>query len=316
MRGSFGRIIGGNMKMNRLRLWDKGRPNIPVAIFGAGQAGQMVSTWLPYGQELVCYIDNNKKIQGSSIDGIPVLALKQGLQYRPNIIYLAVLNRQAADEITKQIWSSGFEGQIRNVLFYRDAQDIRYAVIRLIAREIESRGVSGNLAELGVYQGETASELNRLFPERELFLFDTFTGFDERDLQVEREVAATGRNALAHVCDFTDTGVEIVREKLFHPQKAHFVSGYFPESISEEILSEMGELALVSLDPDLYEPVYQGLKLFYPRLAAGGAIIIHDYNSLQFPGVHKAVERYCREKNIFVVPLMDLHGTAVLMKQG
>lgn len=80
--------------VNRLSFRDKGSKNIRVAIFGAGQAGQMLSTWLPYGQELVCYMDNNKEIRGSSIDGIPVLSLRQGLRQRPNIIYLAVLNRQ------------------------------------------------------------------------------------------------------------------------------------------------------------------------------------------------------------------------------
>ena len=31
-----------------------------IAIFGAGQAGMMVRTWLPATQELLCFIDNNK----------------------------------------------------------------------------------------------------------------------------------------------------------------------------------------------------------------------------------------------------------------
>lgn len=287
-----------------------------AAVFGAGQAGRILSTWIPTDYELVCYIDNNEALQESSIEGIPVLSLERAMKRRPDIIYIGILNRQANRQIKKQISDAGFGGEIRDALFYRDSQDIRCSGIRLIAREIKRRGVPGNIAELGVYRGDTACELNRLFPERNMFLFDTFTGFDERDLQIERSVAASGRNASDHVCDFTDTGVELVREKLPYPQRAHLISGYFPESLSAETLENMGTLALVSLDPDLYKPVYEGLKIFYPMLAKGGAIVIHDYNSLQFPGVHKAVERYCREENLFVVPLMDLHGTAVLIKQG
>ena len=74
------------------------------------------------------------------------------------------------------------------------------------------------------------------------------------------------------------------------------------------------EFAMVSLDPDLYDPTYAGLRYFYPRLSRGGVIIIHDYNSYQFTGVAEAVRRYCREEGLFPVPLCDLHGTAVLRK--
>ena len=72
---------------------------------------------------------------------------------------------------------------------------------------------------------------------------------------------------------------------------------------------------MVSLDADLYEPTRQGLKYFYPRLVKGGVIVIHDYNSAQFEGVRKAVREYCEENGLIPVPLCDLHGTAVLVKQ-
>lgn len=304
------------MERKRVESSQAGGGICSVAVFGAGQAGQMMSTWLPAGHKLACYIDNDERMQGKTIEGVPVLSLTQALEQGIDMIYIGVLNRQANERIAKQISDSGFAGPVREALFYRGSQDIRRAAIRLIAREIKKRGVPGNLAELGVYRGETACELNRLFPERIIYLFDTFSGFDGRDLRIEKKVAAHGRNASGHMCDFTDTEADLVRGRLPHPGMARFVAGYFPESAPETLLGEMGELALVSLDPDLYEPVYQGLKIFYPMLAKGGAIVIHDYNSLQFPGVKKAVERYCGEEQLFVVPLMDLHGTAVLMKQG
>lgn len=72
--------------------------------------------------------------------------------------------------------------------------------------------------------------------------------------------------------------------------------------------------ALVSLDADLFKPMYEGLKFFYPRMENGGYIILHDYNNKQYKGTKEAVRMYCKEQNINVVPLCDLHGSAVIIK--
>ena len=88
--------------------------------------------------------------------------------------------------------------------------------------------------------------------------------------------------------------------------------GYFPETIPPQPLA----FALVSLDADLYQPTYNGLEYFYPRLSPGGAIVIHDYHSERFSGVCQAVNAYCYPRQLTPVPLADLHGSVVLIKQG
>ena len=280
---------------------------IRTAIFGAGQAGRMVSRWLPSSHELVCYIDNNKEKQGSSIDMVPVVSLDDALN--PDRIWIATLNTEAAASIEKQIREAGYEGTLRYAHAFRDAQDIRIAALRLIAPEIISRNLPGAIAELGVFRGEFAAELSRLFPDRDLYLFDTFEGFPESDLAKEQEV--TGGAPAWHP-DFSDTSIECVSAKLPHPEKARFVRGYFPESAKQ--LSGDETYALVNIDPDLYEPTLQGLKYFWPRMTRSGIIMVHDYNSAQFPGVRKAVQEFVRESGAMVVPLPDLHGTGVIVK--
>lgn len=307
-----------------------------IAIFGAGQAGMMVRTWLPATQELMCFIDNDKEKQGKMLDGLPVLSLEEALQLHPEEIILAILNAEAEQLIRKQIEAAGFSGDCIRLGSLRAIQDVRLSALRLHAREIEARKIPGDVAELGVYQGAFAAEINRLFPERRLWLFDTFEGFHARDLAIEAE--RTGVKAQRR--SFADTTIELVRSRLPHPEMARFVQGYFPESLDfmeaadsevtqepvnavvscssshTEQREERSELcfALVSLDPDLYEPTFEGLRYFYPRLAPGGRILIHDYTSCQFEGVKMAVDEYCRAHELFVVPLMDIHGTAVLMK--
>ena len=312
-----------------------------IAIFGAGQAGAMVRTWLPAAQEVLYFIDNDKEKQGKVLDGLPVMSLEEALWLHPEEIILAILNAEAEQLIRKQIEAAGFSGDCIRLGSLRAIQDVRLSALRLHAREIEARKIPGDVAELGVYQGAFAAEINRLFPERRLWLFDTFEGFHARDLAIEAE--RTGVKTQRR--SFSDTTIELVRSRLPHPSMARFVKGYFPESLKgldfmeasendvmqepvnvmaacsrshTEQRKESGEpcFALVSLDPDLYEPTLEGLRYFYPRLAPGGRILIHDYTSCQFEGVKMAVDEYCRAHGIFVVPLMDLHGTAVLVKQG
>lgn len=277
-----------------------------ACIFGAGQAGMMAAKWLPAEYRVECFIDNNPKKQNQKMDGVEVSSFEDALKRNPDLVWIAVLNTEAALSIKEQIEKSGFQGQILDIGDFRRYQDVRVAALRLIGQEIRERNVPGEMAELGVFRGDFSAVMNELFPDKELYLFDTFEGFDEKDIAIEEQFGTTG---MLHR-DFSNTSMELVKSKMTCPEKVHFYKGYFPETFSED----MPRLALVSLDPDLYEPVYQGLKRFYPLLNSGGVILVHDYNSLQFPGVKKAVKRFTEEEGIFVVPLMDMHGTAVILK--
>lgn len=283
-----------------------------IAIFGAGQAGLMASMWIPSSVDLLCFIDNDPKKQGTILRGFPVVSLDAALLMEPDTILLCVLNREAEKKIRTQIALSEFLGTCLSVGDLKEVQDIRLAALRLNAAEITSRRIEGDIAELGVYRGEFSMEMNRLLPDRTLWLFDTFSGFDPRDLK--EESAISGKKNCHR--DFSDTSIGEVREKLPFPRRAVFVRGYFPESLSAYpcLKEEKQKFALVSLDPDLYRPTYEGLSYFYPRLSPGGRILIHDYTSFQFEGVRHAVECYCKEHGLYVMPLMDLHGTGVLIK--
>ena len=296
-----------------------------VMIFGAGQAGRMAAAWLPADQKLDGFIDNNENLQGSMINGIPVCSLGEAVKTgMPDQIWLAVINREACHHIKDQLTNAGFTGEICTVHELRSKIDMRLASLRLLADQIRERDVSGSIAELGVYQGTFAAELNRLFPQRNLYLFDTFEGFAEEDLITERKLG--GRNAFAVAGDFSDTSVEIVLGKMSCPEYVYICQGHFPESLSGGAIQANGKTTLtagdlkaehyagVSLDTDLYEPTRAGLQYFYPRLNPGGFILLHDYHSTQYPGVHRAADEFFKEQGIYCTPIPDLHGTAVIIK--
>jgi O-methyltransferase len=85
--------------------------------------------------------------------------------------------------------------------------------------------------------------------------------------------------------------------------------GWFPET-AEDIDERF---AFVSIDADLFEPIYRGLLFFYPRLEKGGYIFVHDYNGKMY-GARDAVQRFSREFNVPYVPLNDVCGSAIFTK--
>lgn len=167
--------------------------------------------------------------------------------------------------------------------------------------------VPGAAAELGVYKGAFARCINALLPDRKLYLFDSFAGFDPREARREGALRPLGQGFLE---SHKNTAAELVLRALPHPEQAVLMPGLFPASLKG--LEE--RFALVSLDVDLEESTLAGLRYFYPRLSPGGYLLLHDYNSPKLTGVRAALARYEAElgRRLPSVPLCDVNGSLVI----
>jgi O-methyltransferase len=183
---------------------------------------------------------------------------------------------------------------------------VKYATVDLLRREIVDWGVEGAVAELGVGFGTLAVMLNHYFPDRTLYMFDTFTGFDARDLAVE---ADRGRAGAPY--DVSNVTCEEVRLRLPHPENAQFRIGWFPDSAQG---CEHETFCLADVDVGLYQPTYAGLEWFYPRLSAGGYLLVNDYNNAHTKGVREAVHQFARETGAAYTVLPDYGAHAILVK--
>ncbi|HMN32842.1 MAG TPA: TylF/MycF/NovP-related O-methyltransferase [Chitinophagaceae bacterium] len=182
---------------------------------------------------------------------------------------------------------------------------IRISNFELVVQEIQEKNIQGSVAEVGVYQGEFAKYINLAFPQKTFYLFDTFQGFDKKDVQHEQE-----KNFSTGTQNFQNTSIECVLSKMPFPEKCIFKKGYFPDSLD----GLEDTFCFVSLDPDLYKPIYDGLKYFYPRLQKGGYIFVHDYNNEYYAGAKQAVRDFCQENQIAYIPITDSWGTVVIAK--
>ena len=186
----------------------------------------------------------------------------------------------------------------------------RYSILTLLAEEIKKATIPGELAELGVYKGMFSRCINEFFPERKLYLFDTFEGFSQDDIDKEERQGYT--NMKLRKNSFKDTDVGYVLRQMPCPENCIAIKGHFPETIPKEEIN----YALVSLDCDVYQPTLEGLRYFYPRLSPGGYIMIHDYNHEdRWLGVRQAVKEYEAECGKMVkVPIADKAGSLVIGK--
>jgi hypothetical protein len=138
-----------------------------------------------------------------------------------------------------------------------------------------------------------------------VFLFDTFEGFDRRDLVGGDESRSYDFG------DYGDTSLEYVRE-LVGDKNTRFIQGRFPESIPSGLYAL--RFCLAHIDCDLYEPAKAGLEFFYPRLSPGGLLIMHDYANPYWDGMKRAVDEYCCTIPERPVIFGDKSGTAMLRK--
>lgn len=189
----------------------------------------------------------------------------------------------------------------------------RLFTLELCAKEIYSRGVEGEVAELGVFRGDFSSLLNKVFKDKMLYLFDTFNSFDERDIEIENSYKSIPEDTFEELTNgLKKTSVDLVLDKMKYRDNVKVYEGYFEESV----IGLEEKFCFVSLDVDLYKPTLEGLKYFYSRLCEGGYIFVHDYNHKLLPGVKKAVEDFedLIGYKLCKVPLSDQGGTLVITK--
>lgn len=290
-----------------------------IVIAGAGQMGLAAARIMdPNNVELLGFADNDPDkwtLQDGSYpenpNKIPVFSIQAAVDLAPDEFLISPLDKERARAIAEQLKLCRFYGDVVQLRDIYGKFDIRSTCIREVSARLSV--VPGAIAEVGVYQGDTAWLMNYYFPDKQFYLFDTFEGFADTDIATEKAYALSH----AETGDFADTSVGAVLERMPHPELCKVRKGHFPETAAGLAHTDF---AFVSLDADLYEPTMAGMEFFYPRLSDGGMILIHDYHNTRFKGVHQAVKEFEQKliKNggapLKMVPLGDLHGSCVIVK--
>lgn len=276
-----------------------------VYIFGAGQTGLKIYNKIKKDKIILGFLDNNELKHGSYIEEIPVLGDAKYLKNKDfdEVIIGSLPGYRIMNQELIKIGISPEKIDSSFVMYPVKAREQFLFDYASLWKDREAA-----VAEGGVFQGEFARKINSSFPNDSLYLFDTFSGFDERDLIVEYENQYSNE-ILGH---FKTTTVSLVLKKCEFPEKVIIKKGYFPQT-TENLEKE--KFKFVNLDFDLFEPTLAGLKFFYPKMLTGSVILIHDYFNEGYKGIKEAVEVYKKiERNLITMPIGDNYSIAIIKR--
>jgi hypothetical protein len=177
------------------------------------------------------------------------------------------------------------------------------------------QGLPGAVLEAGCFRGQSSflicsqlRQLNPKFTGHDYFIIDSFKGLSRpRPIDGQSSVKTFKRHG------FRNTSEEFVREALKDFPDIEIFAGWIPE-ILQKIPEQ--QYRFVHIDVDLFLPTYTCLQYFYPRMHAGGIIVIDDYGpwaSDLWVGCKKAVEKFSVEHKAPFAPLTT--GNAFFIKR-
>lgn len=274
-----------------------------VLIYGAGQTGSQILSCIRDQHEVIGFLDGNPEKKGVVIDNINVLGDVEILsQISYDKIYIGTVFWKP---VKKKLLDAG----VKESQIVIDLPDDSSSPIRDIWLECYGKlygDTELSVAEAGVYRGNFASNINKAFPHSTLHLFDTFEGFDKRDVLIEKSRYSSN---IDEYC-FSNTSVDLVISKMPFPQNIRIHKGFFPDTA----IGIDDSFVFVNLDFDLYQPILEGLRFFYPKMVFGAILLVHDFFHIGLPGIRDAINSYEKEiKHTLVkLPIGDHQSIAIV----
>lgn len=197
---------------------------------------------------------------------------------------------------------------IRKVRSYTMTSNERIFALISAVRHIVRNDIPGDIVECGVWKGGSMMAAVLALQamgvkDRHIHLFDTFDGMSEpseQDLSLKGEAAGdllrqSPKDEKANIWAYSP--LEKVRANVlslgYDESRIHFVKGRVEDTIP---LMAPESISLLRLDTDWYESTRHELTHLYPRLSAGGILIVDDYGHWQ--GARKATDEYIMNNNL------------------
>jgi len=174
--------------------------------------------------------------------------------------------------------------------------------------------VTGDLIETGVWRGGAAILMRAILKvygdtSRRVWAADSFQGQPRPDPRKYPLDEGDGFWRL----DLMKVSLEEVRANFRRygllDGQVHFLEGWFRDTLPS---APIDRLAVLRLDGDLYESTMEALQALYPRLSAGGYVIVDDY---VLPACRAAVEDFRAEHDI-VEPLHTVEWTGAYWQRA
>ena len=175
-------------------------------------------------------------------------------------------------------------------------------------QDIDQENIPGAILEMGCWRGGAGALMAYTTEKnnsgRKTWFFDSFAGFPK--LSSHDIAPLTDNNRPLGKGDLymeqKDAEEIIQKMKLKNYQ---IIPGWFQESLPKYKL-EIGPIALLHLDCDLYESVQYCLEELYDQVSVGGYIVFDDY--FTWPGSRKALFEFIKKRDLY--PAINVYPNA------
>lgn len=172
----------------------------------------------------------------------------------------------------------------------------------------------GDIVECGVWKGGMSVILAKLFPDRRIFLCDSYEGFEPIGVSPyslpladnpEGEADGKERHFPGKLFIFNGksepsaVSLEQVKENLetFNLSEENgiiFVKGFVSKTLAKDVCP-VEQIAVLRIDVDSYAATYEVLTLLYDKVVPGGVIIFDDY---MIEEARTAIHRFEKERGL------------------
>lgn len=293
-------------------------------VFGAGMRGKEYISNCRKGTEIIAVCDNNWNDFHGGLYGYKILPpdVIAALEY--DFVVIAIMaeyadGAKAANEMHKQLEALGVAYEkivlANGSLANNPSLWARLGFLENLSQLFNEQNKAGNVAECGVAIGNYSCEINRCFPSKKLYLFDTFGGgFPDRDIRYEitlensfPEERMRKANEIRPVIS-----TDLLRLKHRYRHNVIIRQGCVPETFGG---LEDEKFCFVNLDMNLYKPTCGALQFFRDKMVDGGIILVHDYyvnTTTNLWGARKAVDEFIGETHFTALPIGDRKSVMIL----
>jgi O-methyltransferase len=189
-------------------------------------------------------------------------------------------------------------------------ENIQYCAVDVLKKDIP-----GDFIETGVWRGGACIFMRAILKafedkERKVWAADSFSGFPSPDPE---RYPADAKSGWASRFPQLAVSLDVVKQNFANygllDEQVCFLPGWFRDTLPN---APIDRLALLRLDGDLYESTIIALESLYPRLSAGGYLIVDDYGC--FPACRRAVTDF-REQFGIIAPIQKVDWTGVFWQK-
>ncbi|MCX5677956.1 MAG: class I SAM-dependent methyltransferase [Candidatus Omnitrophica bacterium] len=203
---------------------------------------------------------------------------------------------------TKGEWTDNFSKQCR---FYG---------LQEMAGWVLGKELGGDFAECGCWRGHSTYIISKILSDNNFrasfHVFDSFeNGLSDKTPEDENERFALSAKEVAQEKMMFGSTEDEVRKVLSDFKFVKLYKGWIPERFKEV---EGHAFSFVHIDVDLYQPTLDSLRFFFPRIVAGGCIVVDDYGFTKFPGSKKAVDTFLSENKCYLCYELPMGGCFII----